>query len=127
MPEIGRLGDTISIVLMEEDAHKLVDVLCRYHEIDTFVKDTISDIDELHYFAENLRDRLAEFLDMGIPHRLTLTAGDVAYIDISTRTLAAVMIDNPELLRYAAYKDFAPIDWRESWKAVIENIRRRFL
>lgn len=125
--EIKKVEDNVVITMSEYDAHMLVQALSRYHEIDTFMKGTISDDDTQHYCAEDVLDRLCDVLDMGRMNRITITAGDAAYIDISSRVLETVMNTNPYVLEYAAYKDSAPEDWKRLWRKVIIQIRNRFL
>jgi len=125
--EIKKVEDNVVITMSEYDAHMLVLALSRYHEIDTFMKGTISDDDTQHYCAEDVLDKLCAALDIGRMNRITVTADDMAYIDISTEVLMAVMIDTPDILKYAAYKDFPPKGWKKLWESLIVQVRNKFL
>jgi len=93
-----------------------------YAALERFI-DSASDVIELasHETGVPIPEEIPE------PRMIWITAGDMAYIDISSRVLMAVMIDNPDLLKYAAYRDFPPEGWKKFWESTIAQIRSRFL
>ena len=91
-----------------------------YHALERF-------IDSCHDVIDSVTLEPADVPECPEPTMLWVTAGDMAYIDISSRTLRVVMLNFPEILETAAYGVHAPENWKQLWNITIEKIRNRFL